>query len=183
MAVLFERQLFSVSDYYKMADTGILKPENKVELLNGEIVKMSPIKILHAAIVDLLDEEFKIALRKMVHCRNQNPIHIDNFSEPEPDLALVKKRKTRYRDRHPNADEVFLVVEVSDSTFLKDQTIKKKLYAKANIAEYWIINIPDRRVEVFKNPKEGDYSKTEVLAEGILRLEQFDFEIEVEEIF
>jgi len=183
MAVLFERQLFSVSDYYKMADAGILKPENKVELLNGEIVKMSPIKSLHAAIVDFLDEEFKIALRKVVHCRNQNPIHIDNFSEPEPDLSLVKKRETRYRDRHPNPNEVFLVVEVSDSTLLKDQTIKKKLYAEANIPEYWIINIPESRVEVFKNPKDGDYAKSEILTEGVLRFEKFDFEIEVKEIF
>ena len=183
MQVQLERQLFTVADYYKMAEAGILTPDSRVELLNGEIIKMSPQKSIHTAIIDFLDDEFRNALRDEVHIRCQGPIRLNNFSEPEPDLVLLKKRENRYRDRHPRPAEVHLVIEVSDTTLEKDRTVKKEMYAKAGIPLYWIINIEDRQVEIFSNPKNEDYTEKEILHEGVLRLDAFDFEISFESIF
>jgi len=174
MTVHLRRQLFTVSDYYKMVETGILSADDKVELLNGEIIKMSPIKSPHSSIVEYLRDIIPVLLPETAQCRGQNPIIINDKSEPEPDLVIVKKRKDRYKKKHPSVKDIFLLIEVSDSTLEKDRSVKKEIYAKANIPEYWIINIPNQQVEVFSKPEDGIYLETKILKKGKLNFELFE---------
>ncbi len=177
--------MFTVSDYYKMAETGILSNDQRYELLNGEIFKMSPQKSSHTSITHFLFEEFLYQLNRTAECRSQAPISINNSSEPEPDIAILKNRKTRYRDRHPVPKEVLLVIEVSDSTLPIDKTVKKEMYATAGIPQYWIVNIPENQVEIYVNPKNGDYEKTTILKSGIVEFDSLEttVQIQIKELF
>ena len=116
--------------------------------------------------------------------RTRNPIHINNFSEPEPDISIIKKRKNYYYDRHPNPNEVFLIIEVSEEHLQKDRKIKLPIYAKAGIVEYWIVNLIDEQVEVYRNPKEEKYSSKKIYKKGkTIKSSQLDFELKVSDIF
>lgn len=182
--VQVQRQLFTVEEYYKMAEVGILKPTDRVELINGEIIQMSPIKSPHASAITTLHELLIEQLFKQVTIRNQHPIRIENHSEPEPDIAVVLHRKDRYKHNHPSPAETLLVIEVSDSTLKYDRKIKKKLYAKATIPEYWIINIPDNQIEVFKKPVNGVYSEELIYKnKETIKADTIDFLISVDDIF
>jgi len=106
MAVQTQKKLFTVDDYYKMAEVGILEPSDRVELIYGEILKMSPIKSFHASVVDNLHDLLLLLLREKAIIRSQNPIHIDNYSEPEPDLAIAHYYNHKYRHQHPRPEDV-----------------------------------------------------------------------------
>ena len=182
--VQVQRQLFTVAEYYKMAEVGILKPTDKIELINGEIIQMSPIKSPHANTVSVVEELLYEQLIKKVTIRTQSPISISNHSEPEPDIAIVKYGRNRYANSHPNPLDVFLLIEVSDSTLKFDRKTKKKLYAKAEIPEYWIINIPDSQIEVFRKPIDGVYQKELIVKnEETIKAEKIKFKISVSDIF
>ena len=184
MIAQLTRKLFTIEEYHKLAEVGILKPTDRVELLNGEIITMSPIKSSHASITDYVFECLVTQLIGKAIIRSQNPIHLSNHSEPEPDLVIAHYQKQRYRNAHPIASEVYLAIEVSDSTLLKDQTVKKALYAQAEIPEYWIINIPNQTIEVYKNLQNGEYKTSTILEnKEIANFEKFDFSLAVEDIF
>lgn len=157
MEVILAKRLITATEYHKMAEVGILKPDDKVELLNGEIIKMSPIGSLHAGYVSIIDELLSDALGKKVHINIQSPVRLAMFSEPEPDLSILKRRKDYYLTRLPRPKDVHLLIEVADSTIEKDRKIKGPMYAKANISEYWILNINERQLEVFRDPIDGKY--------------------------
>lgn len=157
MTIPIEKQLFTVEEYYKMAEVGILKPSDRVELINGEIVKMSPIKSQHASIVDILSEILIVALHKKAIIRGQNPIRLGKYSEPEPDVVVAKYQAHKYRSQHPVSEDVLLLIEVADSSIAYDKGLKKTLYAEANIPEYWIVNIPDQQLEIYRHPDNMDY--------------------------
>ena len=118
MTVDLKRQLFTVAEYYKMAEVGIIKSTDRVELINGDIIPMSPIKSTHAGIVDFLVEMLIISLHGKYVIKGQNPLHLSNNSEPEPDIVVAKFRKDRYSSKHPIPKDVFIVIEVSDTTCL-----------------------------------------------------------------
>lgn len=164
MSVQFSRHLFSVADYCKLAEIGLLKPSDRVELINGEIIEMSPIKSRHASIVDQLFEEFVFQLRSKATIRSQNPIRLNDYSEPEPDLVVVQYRKDKYRYHHPTPAEVLLLVEVADTSLAYDQQIKLSLYAEAGIPEYWIINLNENQLEIYSFPEGSSYQKKEIHA-------------------
>ena len=175
MAVQVERQRFTVEDYYKMAEAGILKPEDRVELINGEIIKMSPIKSQHAGHVTRLNALLSKLIGDNALVSVQNPIRIDNFSEPEPDIALLKPVSHFYIEGHPEPKDVFLLIEVADSSLRYDQKVKLALYARAGIPEVWIINLLARCVEVYRQPEAGRYLDREIVnPDGVLRLVAFD---------
>jgi len=179
-----QRQLFTISEYYKMAEVGILKPTDKVELINGEIIQMSPIKSPHASAITTVHELLTEQLFKKVTIRTQHPIQIDNHSEPEPDIAVVAYRKDRYRANHPVPKDVLLLIEVADSTLRYDRKIKKKLYAASDIPEYWIINIPDSQIEVFKKPRNGRYTQEVIYKDTeSISAQKISFKITVTDIF
>lgn len=157
MEILLEQRLISVEEYHKMAEAGILKPDDRVELLNGKIIKMSPIGSKHDACVDKTDEFLRRALSGIALVRVQNPVILSDFSEPEPDIAIVKRKENYYADKHPTAGEVILIIEVADSSLEIDRQLKLPVYAAGQIPEYWIINVEKREVEVYQSPFKGLY--------------------------
>ena len=183
MAVQTQRKLFTVSDFYKMAEVGILDWDDRVELIHGEILEMSPINSPHAKIVARLTRILNAILGERALVRGQSPIHIDEYSEPEPDVSVVEFQIDEYEDQHPRPEEVYLLIEASDST-LRDRKLKLPLYAEAAIPEVWILDMKSQVVEVYTNPESGQYQKMIKAQKGdTLYCTSLAFELEVERIF
>ncbi|MEX0717873.1 MAG: Uma2 family endonuclease [Planctomycetaceae bacterium] len=142
---------FSVDEYERLAEVGILNAEDRVELLEGLIVPKMVHNPLHARALELADQAIRPHLPHGWRLRIQLPIRTDD-SEPEPDLAIVRGTLREQPLRHPVADEVGLIVEIADSSLRPDRVMKRRLYARAGIAHYWIVNLVDRRLEVHANP-------------------------------
>ncbi len=157
MVVQLVRRRFTVEDYYTMQRAGILSEDDRVELIEGEIVEKAPIGSLHAACVNHVDELFTERLGRRCQVRVQNPLHLSDHSEPEPDIALVGRRADLYVAAHPGPADALLVVEVSDTTLEYDRQVKALLYARAGVAELWIVNLPERMVEVHREPSARGY--------------------------
>jgi len=149
-----------------MAETGVLRPDARVELLDGEIMDMSPIGPFHGGVTRFLIEFFTDASHKRWITDAQNPVRLDDHSEPQPDLMLLKRAPDFYEKRHPGPDDVFLLVEVSDSTLLFDRGEKLPIYGRAGIREVWIVNLPDQTIEVYRDPHYQGYASTEILRPG-----------------
>ena len=167
MAVELNRRLFSVHDYYRMAEAGILRADDRVELIEGEIIQMPPIGSAHASVVDnLVALVTNQASAPDVRVRVQNPVRLDDRSEPVPDLALLRPRADRYRSAHPTPGDVLLLVEVSDTSLAYDRDIKVPLYASAGIPEVWVVNILAQLIEVHRDPADGEYRSLTVARTG-----------------
>lgn len=166
MSAQIEPKRFNVTEYYKMAKAGILKPDDRVELIEGAIIKMSPIGSPHAACVIRLTRLLSKSVAGAEILSVQNPVRLDDFSEPVPDIALLKPRKDYYAARHPMPADTPLVIEVADSTLLKDRNVKVPLYARAGIAETWLVNLPREIIEVYSDPLNGKYRKCEKFKRG-----------------
>jgi Uma2 family endonuclease len=163
------RHRLDVDAYYKMAETGILTRDDRVELIDGEIIDMNPIGSPHAALVKRLNRLFaRAAAEGMVLVSVQDPLRLDAYNEPEPDLMLLRPRADDYGTSHPGAADVFLLVEVSDSSLAYDRGAKLALYARFGVAEVWIIDIAGPTVEIYRQPKEGAYSLAERRTGGSL---------------
>ncbi|MEM6963971.1 MAG: Uma2 family endonuclease [Bacteroidota bacterium] len=186
MTVHLKRQLFTVKEYYKMAEVGILKSSDKVELLNGEIIQISPINNYHANIVDAIQELLAYELLGKYKIRIQGPIRINRNSEPEPDILVsIKPPSKNYKKNpHPSAKDALLIVEVSDSTLQKDRQIKLPIYAAANIPEYWIVNLVDEQIEVYLKPKGEQYQIKKIYEKGdTIKCSQLDFKLSIDDVF
>ena len=146
------RHLISVDAFHRMGETGILGPQDRVELIDGEIIDMSPIGVLHAAIVDVLVRHFGRRAGESVFVRCQNPLRLDNISEPEPDIAILRPRADFYMTAHPGAADVLLVIEVADTSLAYDLGTKVPLYARHGIPEVWVIDAATRQTRVFRRP-------------------------------
>ena len=163
------RRPFTVGEYYRMAEAAILTEEDRVELIAGQIVAMSPIGSRHAACVDRLNGLLHRQLEQDFIVRVQSPIALDAYSEPEPDLVLLRPRTDFYADAHPAASDVLLAVEVADTSADYDRTVKVPLYAQAGIPEVWLIDLQESRIEVFAQPQGGAYQqRIEVTADATL---------------
>ena len=152
------RRRFTVAEYYAMAEAGILAPDERVELLDGDVIAMPPIGNWHASNVDLFTNTFPAQLYGHAIVRVQNPVRLDDDSEPQPDVMLLQWRDDFYRDGHPGPDDVLLLIEVSDSSVDFDRTAKLSAYAEAGIPEVWIVNRPDRRIESYSDPSGDEYA-------------------------
>ncbi|MFQ5676610.1 MAG: Uma2 family endonuclease [bacterium] len=161
MPVAVVRRLFTVEEYYEMAHSGILSEEDRVELLAGEIVEMSPIGSRHAACIKYLNQVFSKLLGDLAVVSVQDPVRLTPYSEPEPDLALLRPREDFYAQAHPKPQDVFLVIEVSETSVETDREVKLPLYAEAGIPEVWIFDLEARCVEVYRKPFERAYSVIE----------------------
>lgn len=177
-------RLISVGEYDQMIAHGILTAEDKVELLNGVIIEKMPKGIKHAALNDLISNLFRERLGNKAIVRNQNPVVLNDFSEPEPDIALVKPPLKTYFERHPTPEDIFLIVEISDTTLGRDRFAKGLAYAKAGIRQYLVINIQDQTIEDYREPAEDGYQSKQTHHTGqSFKLVAFpEFEIKVEEI-
>ena len=182
--VQLERKLFSVDDYYKMLDDGIIQHSERIELINGELLKMSPIRSAHSGMVNILAEELMANINGRYNVAVQNPVRINNVSEPEPDISVLKYRKDRYSKRHPRPSDVILLIEVADTSLHIDREVKKALYAETSIQEYWIINLQDEQIEVFKNPINGVYQENTLIKKGeMANCTAIGFSLDTNEIF
>jgi Uma2 family endonuclease len=161
------RRRFTTAEYHAMAESGILAPDDRVELIEGEIWQMSPIGSRHASRVTRLSYAFISNLKKEeALVISQSPIHLDDFSEPQPDLALLCYREDFYASKLPAAEDVLLVVEVSDTTIHYDRRVKMDLYARHGIAEAWLCNLPQATVEVHRDPSPEGYGQVLTFRRG-----------------
>ncbi len=149
-----------------MAETGVLRPDARVELLDGKIIDMSPIGPFHGGVTNYLNELFTAASRGRWRTSVQNPLHLDDHSEPQPDLMLLKPAADFYRKRHPVPGDVFLLVEVSDTTLELDRAEKLPAYGRAGIAEVWIVDLSHSTIEVYREPHFTGYAGKAVLGAG-----------------
>ena len=152
------RRRFTVAEYYAMGDAGILTEDDRVELLDGELIEMPPIGDRHAGSVDYFTEALPLALRRRANVRIQNPVRLDDGSEPLPDATLLRRRDDFYRFGKPTPSDVLLLIEVSDTSLAYDRGAKLAAYARAGIPEVWIANLPGGRVESYTEPAGGEYA-------------------------
>lgn len=156
MATPVVKRLISTEDYYKMAEIGMLKPDERVELINGEIYTMSPIGSRHAAVVNQLNRILgQIDSNDIISI--QNPVRVDEMNEPEPDIAVLKFREDLYARSHPVPGDVLVIMEISDTSYEFDLQVKLPVYASCGIAVYWIVNLSENRIEVYENPVQSTY--------------------------
>lgn len=148
-----QNRLWSREEYDRLIAGGMFHPEERLELIEGEIIQMSPQGSHHATAVTLVENALRTVFGKNYVVRVQMPLAISSASEPEPDLAVVTGTPRDYRDEHPTTAE--LVVEIADTTLSYDRTRKTALYAQAGIQEYWIINLINRQLEVYRQPSAG----------------------------
>lgn len=149
-----------------MAETGVLPANARVELLNGEIIDMSPIGPFHGGVANYLTEMFTAAAKGRWITTIQNPLHLDDQSEPQPDVLLLKPAKDFYRRRHPQPEDVFLLVEISDTSLQAGQEEKLPIYGKAGIPEVWIINLNELTIEIYREPHFNGYGSKTILRAG-----------------
>jgi Uma2 family endonuclease len=156
----------STEQYEAMARGGILTERDRVELIQGLLVTKMTRNPPHTVSVRAVFDIFSRLVRPGYFSTKEDPIRIPGHSEPEPDVAVVRGESRDYKERHPEPSEILLVVEVSDSTLEFDRTTKQAIYASAKIAVYWIVNLIDRCLEVYSEPKGGRYRKLTVLEES-----------------
>ena len=159
MAVQAERprRLFTVDEYHRMVDAGVFGPEERVELIDGEIIEMSPIGPRHAGCVINLNRLLVTRLGTRAVISPQNPVVIRPRSEPQPDMLVLRPRDVSYSRAHPVPEDVLLAVEVGDTTARFDRLVKARVYARARMVEYWLVDVGAERVEVFRNPEGEAY--------------------------
>jgi Uma2 family endonuclease len=160
------KRLFTVKEYYRMYESGVFANGERVELIRGEIIKMAAIGRRHAACVDRCNYVFAYKLDKKVLIRIQNPLALDNTSEPEPDVMLLKRKDDFYESGHPQPSDVFLLIEVADTTIDSDRELKIPLYAEDGIIEVWLIDINNACIEVYRHPTEQGYQDMQKFYHG-----------------
>lgn len=167
------RHRLTVDEYHRLGEAGVLDDDDRVELLEGQLVDMSPIGPRHALAVDALNELLLIAVAGRAGVRVQNPIELDGSTEPQPDLALVRRPWRGYPARHPQPEDIFLLVEVADTSLEIDRGAKLELYARADIPEFWLVDLATNGVFVYRNPTGGQYSSvTKVEPSGTLNIKE-----------
>jgi Uma2 family endonuclease len=149
----------TVDEYYRMAEVGLLAPDARVELIEGEIIDMAPIGTDHGSVVDVLTRLFIRALGDQAIVRTQGAILLDQRSMPQPDLAVLAPSSDDYRRTHPTPANIWLVIEVSDSTLRYDRKVKVPLYARHGIPEVWIVDLPDGELHWYRGPRDGGYTE------------------------
>jgi len=141
-------------EYDRMIEAGVLTPEDRVELIEGEILTMTPQGTAHFTAMSLAQEALRAAVGPAFHVRTQGALALGSASEPEPDIAIVGGKVRDYRDHHPAS--AVLVIEIADSSIVHDREDKGSLYARFGIPEYWIVNLVERLIEVYRNPEQDE---------------------------
>jgi Uma2 family endonuclease len=166
MAVELSRRRFTVDEFFEMARVGILHEDDRVELIDGEIVEVAPIGPEHAGKVNRLNALFMRRFGDCITIAVQNPLVADRFAAPEPDLALLQPRTDYYELAHPTPSDVLLVVEVADTTIATDRAIKMPLYARTGVQEAWLLDLRQGALLVYRHPGPEGYQDVAVLKRG-----------------
>jgi Uma2 family endonuclease len=146
-----------------MAESGVLRPDARVELLDGKIIDRSPIGPFHGGLVKRLSRSFNLLAKGRWIVSVQDPVHLDEHSEPEPDVMLLRPAADDYTSRHPQPEDVFLLIEVSDTTLDYDREQKLPAYGRAGVAEVWVVNLVDGTIEVYREPTFAGYGSRTIL--------------------
>jgi Uma2 family endonuclease len=160
------RRSFTVEEFHRMARAGVFHEDDRVELLDGEIVEMTPIGPEHAGCVGALTRLLTRLLGERVFVWVQNPVHLPDRSEPQPDVALLRPRPDGYRTAHPLPPDILLVIEVADASLESDRAAKLPLYAEAGIPEVWLVNLPGGVIEISRDPSGGVYASVRTARRG-----------------
>jgi Uma2 family endonuclease len=155
---LVRRHRLTVEEYFRMAEVGLLAPDSRVELIEGEIFDMAPIGNQHGGFTAWLHRRLLRDLGESISVWDQVTLPLGRFSAPEPDLTILKYRKDEYRGKSPSPDDVLLIVEVSQSSLRHDRSLKLPLYAQHKIPEVWILDVQGRQIQFFCNPEAGHYT-------------------------
>lgn len=153
-----DKYIFTTEKYHQMIVAGILTKNDPIELIQGDLLTKHPIGIRQASCVKRLNYVFSVSLSKEAIISIHNPIQLSDISEPEPDVALLVYHDDYYANGLPTAEDVYLVIEVSDTTLGFDRTVKLPMYAQAGIAEVWIVNLIDNAIELYREPVAGKYT-------------------------
>jgi len=154
------RHLWTVEEYHRMGEVGLLDADARVELIEGEIVEMAPVGDAHAAISNRLNRLLVLAVGERGIVAVGNPVRLSPHSEPQPDFSVLRPRAD-YQTRGPRPEDLMLAVEVSDTTLRRDRRVKLALYAIAGIPEFWIVNLEVREVEIYRSPAGDTYASVE----------------------
>ncbi len=169
------KHLTDIKEWQKLGEANIFPPDSRLELIEGEILEMAPIGCNHSGHLKRINKLFTILTADCADTSVQNPLQLGDLSEPEPDFMLLKPNDDFYCSRHPNADDVLLLIEVADSSLSFDQNQKLRLYANHHIPEYWLMNLNDSCVEVYRQPHGDCYGeKTTLRAGDSITLSQLD---------
>src|SRR6266498_3300178 len=166
MSVRLLKGPFTVDDYHRLAELGILGEDDRVELLDGQIVEMTPIGPDHAGCVDALNRLLSRLVGDTGIVRVQNPLVLSSEWEPQPDLVVLRPRADGYRKAHPGPEDVLLVIEVADTSLESDREVKLPRYAVAGIPEVWLVALANDRIEVYRQPAPDGYREVRTLSRG-----------------
>lgn len=165
MAIQLTRRRFTVDEYRLMGKAGVLTEDDRVELVDGEIVQMTPIGSRHASCVDRLNQLLVEGLARRAIVRVQSPVRLSEHSEPRPDVALLRPPRS-YAASHPGPSDIWLIVEVADTSLDTDRQVKVPLYARVGIPEVWVIDLTADTVEVSSRPTPQGYQTVERVGRG-----------------
>lgn len=154
---------FTTEEYQLMGKANIFHPEARLELISGEIIAMSPIGLKHSVIINRLTHFLVKHIDDMGVISVQNSLRISDYSEPQPDIVILKPRDDFYAGKFPQAEDVLLLIEVADSSLQYDRTTKLTLYAEYGILEYWIANLERDIIEIYRQPQNKSYLKQSLI--------------------
>ncbi len=184
MTIVATRKKFTVEEYHKLGEVGIIGPDERTELIDGDIILMAPMGTRHLSCLIRLNRIFPSLLNNCAFVVMQSPVRLNGGLEPEPDLSILKLREDCYRDQLPQPQDVYLLIEVADTTINNDRNVKSVLYSQAGIIELWIVDIRAELVEVYRNPGSNGYESIQQFRRGnsISPLAFPDLVIRVDEI-
>lgn len=185
LSAKLKRHRFSVYGYHQMGQVGIFAEDDRVELIDGEIIEMSPIGTRHAGHVNYLNTLFYTRLASQVVISIQNPLRLGEFSEPQPDLMILRHRDDSYASVMPEPADVLLLVEVADSSLQFDREVKIPLYARHAVEVVWLLDLKNNALEIYEEPVDGIYTirRTPPLSTHISVKSLPDFKVQVAELF
>lgn len=162
MTLAPEIRRLSVQDYHRMAEAGILAPDERIELIEGQLFQMAPKGTLHSATITRIKRMLEARLGDRALLRFQDPVRLSNDSEPEPDVAVVQVHPLDYEDHHPEPEEIYWVIEVSDRTLKRDRELKVPAYARSGVAECWVLDLKTSQLYVYCQPSSNGYLSEQV---------------------
>jgi len=168
-----QRHRLTLQEYHRMREAGVFNEDAGIELIEGQIIDMTPVGSEHAGIVKQLNEVFSAALSGKAIVAVQDPLVLGEESEPQPDLCVLQRKKDFYRSAHPRAADVFVVIEVSDTSARYDRETKVPLYARHSIPEVWLVDLQEMRLEVYSGPQDGEYRHVDFYRSGTVSPKAF----------
>lgn len=156
---LHARHRWTVAEFHRMAEVGLLNEDSRVELIDGEIIEMAPIGSQHSGKANRFVYLFSKVFGKKAIIAAKNPVVLGGYGEPQPDMTILRWREDFYEQAHPHAEDVLLIIEISDSTLRYDRDVKVPLYAKNGIPEVWLLDLQQKQLEIYREPLNGVYQQ------------------------